>query len=422
MVDYNSIFQTMGKQAKVASQDLLRLDSEQKNKVLRTIATYLREQKTLILEANAKDMKNADGHIPQIMMDRLLLTSDRIEQMADGVAAVADLSDPVGVIQDSFTRPNGLVINKVAVPLGVIAIIYEARPNVTVDAAALCLKTSNAVILRGGKEAFLSNQAMIAIMREALRSEGINENAIQLVEVLDREAVSSLLNLRQYIDVVIPRGGAGLIKRIVEESSIPVIETGSGVCHVYVDKDANPELVVPIVINSKVQRPSVCNSTETLLIHKEIVSKVLPDLVQAFADNKVSLFGDQQSCTLVKPLDNSIVQAASEVSWATEYNDLIMNVKIVDSSEEAIQHINTFGTHHSECIITENSNTAKQFQQLVDAAAVYINASTRFTDGFEFGFGAEIGISTQKLHARGPMGLEALTSYKYLIQGEGQIR
>ena len=318
---------------------------------------------------------------------------------------------------ESSTRPNGMEITKVRVPLGVIAMFYEARPNVTVDAAALCMKTGNAVILRGGKEAFHTNECLVNLLRDALTEVNLPADAVELVTVTDRAAVSDLLRQREYIDVVIPRGGAGLIKRIVEESRIPVIETGSGVVHVYVDKDCDEAKIVPIVVNAKVQRPSVCNSAETLLIHEAVAPKLLPIIADALMAKQVELRGDEASRAIVKD-----IKAAEESAWSTEYNDLIMNVKVVPSVEAAIAHINHYGTKHSECIITENKEAAQAFLQQVDASTVYVNVSTRFTDGFEFGLGAEIGISTQKLHARGPMGLLALTSYKYYVQGDGQIR
>ena len=358
-----------------------------------------------------------DYNLPQIMYDRLRLTKERIEQMALGVRELVDLEDPIGEVMESSTRPNGMEITKVRVPLGVIAMFYEARPNVTVDAAALCMKTGNAVILRGGKEAFHTNECLVNLLRDALTEVNLPADAVELVTVTDRAAVSDLLRQREYIDVVIPRGGAGLIKRIVEESRIPVIETGSGVVHVYVDKDCDEAKIVPIVVNAKVQRPSVCNSAETLLIHEAVAPKLLPIIEDALMAKQVELRGDEASRAIVKD-----IKAAEESAWSTEYNDLIMNVKVVPSVEAAIAHINHYGTKHSECIITENKEAAQAFLQQVDASTVYVNVSTRFTDGFEFGLGAEIGISTQKLHARGPMGLLALTSYKYYVQGDGQIR
>lgn len=418
MSTYEEIFHLMGQKARQSAYILQTASSDTKNKALQAMAAILIEKADCILEANAKDMElSSTYNLPKIMLDRLKLTKERIEQMAKGVEQLVDLEDPVGLILDEGTRPNGLLIKKISVPLGVIAMLYEARPNVTVDAAALTLKSGNAVILRGGKEAFYSNQCLVALIREALESVGLPGDAVQLVEVLDREAVSDLLRQRKYIDVVIPRGGAGLIKSIVEESTIPVIETGSGVVHIYVDEDCDEAKLIPIILNAKVQRPSVCNAAETLLIHKAVASKYLPSIAAALEEHGVLLKGDTASCELVKTMTE-----ADDNAWSTEYNDLIMNVKVVDDLEAAIDHINTYGTKHSESIITENKNAAARFMQAIDASTVYHNASTRFTDGFEFGFGAEIGISTQKLHARGPMGLRALTSYKYFVYGEGQVR
>lgn len=418
MTDYATLFETMGQQARMASTQLQIATTETKNSLLVSIADILEANIAAILTANDEDMKQADSYgLPAIMLDRLRLTEDRIKQMALGVRQLIDLSDPIGEVIESSTRPNGMAITKVRVPLGVIAMFYEARPNVTVDAAALSLKTGNAVILRGGKEAFNSNQCLVTLIRQALTENNLPADAVQLVTVTDRAAVSDLLKQREYIDVVIPRGGAGLIKRIVEESRIPVIETGSGVVHVYIDKDCDTNKIVPIVINAKVQRPSVCNSAETLLIHEEVAPKLLPEVAQALFAKQVELRGDATSRAIVP----AIHEADSE-AWSTEYNDLIMNVKVVSDVADAIHHINQYGTKHSECIITENKTTAQTFLQQVDASTVYVNVSTRFTDGFEFGLGAEIGISTQKLHARGPMGLLALTSYKYYVEGDGQIR
>lgn len=415
---YLAFFTEMGQKAKQAATSLLAADTAKKNEALAAIADGLEAHSEAILAANELDMKAAvTNGVPSIMMDRLRLTADRIHQMANGVRQVIDLEDPIGQRLDHFMRPNGLAITKVCVPLGVIAIIYEARPNVTVDAAALTLKTGNAVILRGGKEAMASNRCMVDVIRQSLASVGLPEDAVQLVTITDREAVGPLLTLREYIDVVIPRGGAGLIKRIVTESSIPVIETGSGVVHVFVDESADAAKAVPIVVNAKVQRPSVCNAAETLLVHRLAAPTLLPKIAEALLAKNVRLIGDSRVRSLLPS-----VEGATEASWATEYNDLIMNVKIVDSIDDAIAHINHYGTKHSECIVTEDKANAAQFQRDVDASTVYVNASTRFTDGFEFGFGAEIGISTQKLHARGPMGLPALTSYKYVVTGDGQVR
>ena len=416
MTEYATYFETMGRKARAASTAMQLADTAVKNKLLQTVADVLVAHIPAILDANEKDMAQAgDYNLPQIMYDRLRLTKERIEQMALGVRELVDLEDPIGEVMESSTRPNGMEITKVRVPLGVIAMFYEARPNVTVDAAALCMKTGNAVILRGGKEAFHTNECLVNLLRDALTEVNLPADAVQLVT--DRAAVSDLLRQREYIDVVIPRGGAGLIKRIVEESRIPVIETGSGVVHVYVDKDCDEAKIVPIVVNAKVQRPSVCNSAETLLIHEAVAPKLLPIIADALMAKQVELRGDEASRAIVKD-----IKAAEESAWSTEYNDLIMNVKVVPSVEAAIAHINHYGTKHSECIITENKEAAQAFLQQVDASTVYVNVSTRFTDGFEFGLGAEIGISTQKLHARGPMGLLALTSYKYYVQGDGQIR
>lgn len=418
MTEYATYFETMGRKARAASTAMQLADTAVKNKLLQTVADVLVAHIPAILDANEKDMAQAgDYNLPQIMYDRLRLTKERIEQMALGVRELVDLEDPIGEMMESSTRPNGMKISKVRVPLGVIAMFYEARPNVTVDAAALCMKTGNAVILRGGKEAFHTNECLVNLLRDALTEVNLPADAVQLVTVTDRAAVSDLLRQREYIDVVIPRGGVGLIKRIVEESRIPVIETGSGVVHVYVDKDCDEAKIVPIVVNAKVQRPSVCNSAETLLIHEAVAPKLLPIIADALMAKQVELRGDEASRAIVKD-----IKAAEESAWSTEYNDLIMNVKVVPSVEAAIAHINHYGTKHSECIITENKEAAQAFLQQVDASTVYVNVSTRFTDGFEFGLGAEIGISTQKLHARGPMGLLALTSYKYYVQGDGQIR
>ncbi|WP_127058170.1 glutamate-5-semialdehyde dehydrogenase [Veillonella ratti] len=418
MTEYATYFETMGRKARAASTAMQLADTAVKNKLLQTVADVLVAHIPAILDANEKDMAQAgDYNLPQIMYDRLRLTKERIEQMALGVRQLVDLDDPIGEVMESSTRPNGMEITKVRVPLGVIAMFYEARPNVTVDAAALCMKTGNAVILRGGKEAFHTNECLVNLLRDALTEVNLPADAVQLVTVTDRAAVSDLLRQREYIDVVIPRGGAGLIKRIVEESRIPVIETGSGVVHVYVDKDCDEAKIVPIVVNAKVQRPSVCNSAETLLIHEAVAPKLLPIIADALMAKQVELRGDEASRAIVKD-----IKVAEESAWSTEYNDLIMNVKVVPSVEAAIAHINHYGTKHSECIITENKEVAQAFLQQVDASTVYVNVSTRFTDGFEFGLGAEIGISTQKLHARGPMGLLALTSYKYYVQGDGQIR
>lgn len=417
-MDYTVYFDELGKRAKAASAVLQTLTTDTKNQLLQAIAKSLRENEGRILEANKKDMDQATTNgVPSVMLDRLLLTSQRIESIAVGVEQLIDLEDPIGTVLDSWQKENGMVIYKVRVPLGVVGMIYEARPNVTVDAATLALKTGNAIILRGGKEAFHSSKAYVDIMRDCLASLGLPQDAVQLVEVVEREAVSAFLHCRKWIDVIIPRGGAGLIKRVLEESSIPVIETGSGVVHIYVDQEASLDIAIPVIINGKVQRPSVCNAAEKLLIHKNAVPTMLKAIIDALEEHKVKLYGDNRVVSLFPHIEKAV-----EENWSTEYNDLIMDLKIVDSLEEAIEHINMYSTKHSEAILTENEEAAEVFMNDVDASTVYWNVSTRFTDGFEFGFGAEIGISTQKLHARGPMGLEALTSYKYKVVGHGQIR
>ncbi|WP_296816650.1 glutamate-5-semialdehyde dehydrogenase [uncultured Megasphaera sp.] len=406
-----------GRDAKEASYVLQTAGTDVKNKALAHIAEALVTHCGDILSANAEDVKRAQekGMAPA-MVDRLTLTKERISAMAEGVRQVIDLPDPVGVVLDEFRRPNGLFIQKVSVPLGVIAIIFESRPNVTVDAAALCIKSGNACVLRGGSEAIASNTALTAVIREGLKAAGLPENSVNILENTDRALVKELLTLRSFIDLAIPRGGAGLIRMVVDTATVPCIETGSGVCHVYVDKDADLSMAVQIVENAKVSRPSTCNAMETLLVHRDVAKDFLELLSPVMDADAVELRGDDEARAV------RAMKAADDDDWATEYNSLIMSVKVVASLEEALDHIRRFSTHHSEAIVTENPDTAKAFQRAVDSAAVYVNASTRFTDGFEFGFGAEIGISTQKLHVRGPMGLEALVSYKYLIDGQGQIR
>lgn len=418
MDSYETIFRQMGSTARAASLILSGKTEQEKNKALLSMGEALLKNTAEILLENKKDLENADENgVPVTMLDRLRLTTERLQQIANGIKDVVSLPDPTNQLLDTLIRPNGLIIRKVSVPLGVVAVIYEARPNVTVDVSALCLKSGNAVILRGGKEAFFTNKKIVDILQRTLQKVDFPAEAIQLVEVTDREAVPALLKQRQYIDVVIPRGSAGLIQRIVEESHIPVIETGSGVCHTYLDKDADLAKALPLVINAKVQRPSTCNSMETLLVHESLPKDFMSNLFTSLQEAGVEL-------RLEDCLRQEFPQykTATEEDWATEYNDYILSVKQVNSVDAAIRHIDTYGTKHSECIVTENEKTAELFTQTVDAAAVYVNASTRFTDGFEFGFGAEIGISTQKLHARGPMGLSALTTYKYIIEGAGQIR
>lgn len=404
--------------AKKAAAKLSVTNTAVKNKALLAMAEALEKEQQTILKANLLDMERAQAKgMKSSMLDRLKLTAERICGMADGLRQVAGLPDPVGNVVGGTTLANGLSVTKVRVPLGVIGIIYEARPNVTADAAGLCLKSGNAVILKGGSEAMESNKAVSTILAAAAEANGMPEGCIQFIDTSDRQAVSDLIHMNGLVDVVIPRGGAGLIKMVVMNATVPVIETGAGVCHTYVDAAADVNMAIKICINAKVQRPSVCNAMETLLVHKNIADKFLPPMLEAFFDAGVEIRGDEE----VQSYSTKVVPAVAE-DWATEYGDLRLSVRIVDSITEAMEHIAAYGTGHSECIVTEDYANAQLFQKSVDAAAVYVNASTRFTDGNEFGFGAEIGISTQKLHARGPMALPELTSTKYLICGNGQIR
>lgn len=404
--------------AKQAAAKLAVTSTAVKNAALLAMAAALEAQQSEILAANERDMTVAAAKgMKSSMLDRLKLTAERISGMADGLRQVAGLADPVGNVIDGKTLPNGLHITKIRVPLGVIGIIYEARPNVTADAAGLCLKSGNAVILKGGSEAMESNKTVAAILAQAAEGAGIPAGSIQFIDTSDRQAVQDLIHMNGLVDVVIPRGGAGLIQAVVRNASVPVIETGAGVCHTYVDKDADVEMAMKIAFNAKVQRPSVCNAMETLLVHKDIAAKFLPMMLMMYNSSAVEIRGDEA----VQEYSGQ-VHPATEEDWSTEYGDLRLSVKIVDSIEEAMAHIAKYGTGHSECIVTDNYQAAQLFQYTVDAAAVYVNASTRFTDGNEFGFGAEIGISTQKLHARGPMALPELTSTKYLINGNGQVR
>ncbi|AVX19971.1 glutamate-5-semialdehyde dehydrogenase [Carboxydocella sporoproducens DSM 16521] len=406
------------KLAQKAARQLAAASTDVKNAALLAMAEALQQRSDEILRANAQDMEaGRQKGLSQALLDRLLLTEKRIADMAEGLRQVAALPDPVGEVVKMWTRPNGLQIGQMRVPLGVVGIIYEARPNVTVDAAALCLKTGNAVLLRGGSEAIHSNTAIARIISRAAREVGLPEGAIQLIEITGREAVNVMLRLNGYLDVLIPRGGAGLIRTVVENASVPVIETGVGNCHVYVDAEADLAMAEEIVINAKTQRPAVCNAMETLLVHREVAAEFLPGLAERLTELGVELRG----CPVTRSLVPGI-QPATEDDWATEFLDLILAIRVVDSLDEALEHIYLYGTKHSEAIVTSNYFTARRFLQEVDAAAVYVNASTRFTDGFQFGFGAEIGISTQKLHARGPMGLTELTTIKYIVYGEGQIR
>lgn len=408
----------LGKAAVAAKYKMQLLDTDTKNKALLQIARALVAGEAYILSENAKDIEKGkkNGMHPG-MIDRLRLTGDRIRAMAEGLEQVAGLPDPIHEVLSTTTRPNGLVIKKVRVPLGVIGIIYESRPNVTADAFGLCFKSGNAVILKGGSDAIHSNIAITKVIRDALEGENLDANAIQLIEDTNRETTQKFMRLDQYVDVLIPRGSAGLIRAVVQNSTIPVIETGSGNCHIYVDKDADFNKAIPIIINAKTQRIGVCNACESLVVHKDIEKDFLPLLEKALKEKKVEIRADKDAGQFIKDY-----APATEEDFSTEYLDYIISVKTVSSVEEAIEHINAHNTRHSEAIITENKEAADKFKAGVDAACVYVNASTRFTDGFEFGFGAEIGISTQKLHARGPMGLNELTSYQYQIEGDGQIR
>lgn len=410
--------QEMGKKACAAKYLLQKAQTEEKDRALNAAAQALCEHAEEIIMANEEDIAagEANGMHPG-MIDRLRLNTERIQAMAEGLRQITQLPDPIGEIMESFTRPNGLKIEKRRVPLGVIGIIYESRPNVTADAFGLCFKAGNAVILKGGSDAIHSNLAITEVIRKSLVSCGMTPDAIQLIADTDRSVTSAFMKLNEYVDVLIPRGGAGLIRAVVENSTIPVIETGTGNCHVYVDKEADPDMAVQIIFNAKTQRIGVCNACESLVIHEQIRPVLLPKLAQALLSKQVEMRGDEG---IREYLPDCV--PVTEEDYGREYLDYIISMKTVSSVEEAIAHINRYNTKHSECIVTQNPQTAEQFLKEVDAACVYVNASTRFTDGFEFGFGAEIGISTQKLHARGPMGLKELTSYKYTIHGDGQVR
>ena len=424
-------------EARAASRILMIAGTDTKNKALASIADALIRRQDEWLAANADDMEAAkEAGISAALLDRLKLTPERIAGIADGVRQVISLPDPIGVVDKMSTRPNGLVIGRRRVPLGVIAIIFEARPNVTVDAAVLCLKAGNTTILRGGKEAIRSNRVAVRIMQDALTEAGLPAGCISLVQDTSHETANELMHMNEYIDVLIPRGGAGLIRSVVKNASIPVIRTGEGVCHVYIDSEADLDMGAKILFNGKCSRPSVCNAVECVLIHESVAADFLPKAAALLGEKQVELRCDERALAIIRSAageagagsaeafsyQNCTVRAACEADWDTEYGDYILAVRTVDSYGEAVDFINAHGTQHSECIITDNYFTAQHFLDQIDAAAVYVNASTRFTDGGEFGLGAEIGISTQKLHARGPMGLEELTSSKYVIYGEGQIR
>lgn len=414
MTDLNE----MGKKAQNAKYELQKLTAEQKNTVLKAAALALQSHTSSILEENARDLAagEANGMSPG-MLDRLRLTPERVDAMAEGLLQIAALPDPVGEVLESFDRPNGLHIQKKRVPLGVIGIIYESRPNVTADAFGLCFKTGNAVILKGGSDAIYSNLEITKVLREALEHCGVTVDAVQSISDPDRAVTAAFMKLNQYVDVLIPRGGAGLIRAVVENSTIPVIETGTGNCHIFVDESADLQEALAIIMNAKTQRIGVCNACESLLVHEKIKEEFLPLLAEEMRKKNVEMRGDEQVCASIW----DCIPATQE-DYGKEYLDYIISIKTVKNVEEAIDHINRYNTKHSEAILTRNKENAEKFLKEVDAACVYVNASTRFTDGFEFGFGAEIGISTQKLHARGPMGLKELTSYKYAIYGSGQIR
>ena len=407
---------TIGKRAQIAANKLALMNTATKNKALLQLADDLIKNKNQIIAANQQDLAAAT-QMPTKFTDRLMVNSQRIADMANGLRTIADLNDPTSQIDKGWITKDGLQILQRRVPLGVIGIIFEARPNVTVDATGLTFKSGNAVILRGGKEAIQTNTALVKILRESLQSQHLPVDAVQLITDTSHAIADEMMNLTDYIDVLIPRGGRALIQRVVTTATVPVIETGAGNCHIYIDKDADLTMATNITVNAKVQRPSVCNAAEKLLIHRDIAAEFLPVIAKALMEHGVQLRGDEMACQLV-----STIRPVTEEDWDTEYNDLIMAVKIVDSLDDAISHINHYSTHHSESIITNNITRGRYFQQAINSAWVYVNASTRFTDGGEFGFGAEIGISTQKLHARGPMGLQQLTTIKYEITGNGQIR
>ena len=410
--------ETLAGHAKNAASEAAKLGTEEKNRGLHAVAEELIAQQEMILEENTKDLEAArEKGIKQSLIDRLALTEKRIADMAEGLRQIAALEDPIGEVLYMKTRPNGLRIGQKRVPLGVVGIIYESRPNVTADAFGLCFKTGNAVILRGGSDAIHSNQAIVRAIKAGLRKAKLCQDLVVLVEDTSRDVVNEMMKMHGWIDVLIPRGGAGLIANVVQNSTVPVIETGTGNCHIYVDANADIQMAAEIIENAKTQRMGVCNACESLVIHGDIASEALPQIVKKLKDHDVEIRGDERAMAISEE-----IVPASEEDWGTEYLDAIISVKIVDSIDEAIAHINKYNTGHSESIITNDYNNALKFQDEIDAAAVYVNASTRFTDGFEFGFGAEIGISTQKLHARGPMGLEALTTTKYIIFGNGQIR
>ena len=414
----NEMLLELGQNAKEAENMLRTITTNKKNQVLAAVAEHLVECTDELIKANAVDVENGKkNNMPEGLVDRLLLTPERIQGMAEGLQQLVALEDPIGEVTGMKKRPNGLLIGQKRVPLGVIGIIYEARPNVTADAFGLCFKTGNVVILKGGSDAIHSNEAIVKCIRETLKANDITENAIQLIQDTSRETAAEFMKMNEYVDVLIPRGGKGLIKAVVNQSTIPVIETGTGNCHIFVDESADFDMAIDIIFNAKTQRIGVCNACESLVIHEKIVDAFLPQLKKRLDEKQVEMRGDEKACSAAEGL-----VPATEEDWGQEYLDYILSVKTVKNIDEAIAHINRYNTGHSEAIVTKDYANAQKFLNEIDAAAVYVNASTRFTDGFEFGFGAEIGISTQKLHARGPMGLDALTSGKYIIYGNGQIR
>ena len=415
-MDIYADVKTLCESAKRASRSIALASETQKNALLQKLSELLLENSDKIIEANALDLANAESNgVPKAMLDRLMLNGSRIKGIADSLISVAALDDPIGK-GDVWSRPSGITLRRIRVPLGVVGIIYEARPNVTVDSAALCLKTGNAVVLRGGKEAINTNKALVAVIKEALVSCGFDGDAVGLIQSTDRESANALMSMRGLVDVLIPRGGKGLINACVQNSKVPVIETGAGNCHLYVDEYADLDKAVKIALNAICSRPSVCNAIETVLVHSSVAEKFLPMMAEAFSAYNVDIRGCERTCAIIN------ASLASDEDFATEYDDYIVSVGVVESVDEAISHINKYSTGHSEAIVTENMQNADKFLSHVDSVAVYVNASTRFTDGGEFGFGAEIGISTQKLHVRGPMGLMALTTEKYLIVGDGAVR
>ena len=415
-MDIYSDVKALCESAKKASKTLALASETKKNELLQTLAKLLCENSDAIIEANANDLASAESNgVPKVMLDRLMLNEVRIKGIADSLVSVAALDDPIGK-GDVWSRPSGISLRRIRVPLGVVGIIYEARPNVTVDSAALCLKTGNAVVLRGGKEAINTNKALVAVIKSALVECGFDAGSVELITSTDRESANALMSMRGLVDVLIPRGGKGLINACVQNSKVPVIETGAGNCHLYIDASADLDKAVKIAVNAKCSRPSVCNAIETVLVHASVANEFLPMMAEAFAKYNVDIRG----CERVRAIIDA--NAATEEDFATEYDDYIVSVGVVDSLDEAIEHINNYSTGHSEAIVTENMKNADEFLSRIESVAVYVNASTRFTDGGEFGFGAEIGISTQKLHVRGPMGLMALTTEKYLIVGDGAVR